>query len=111
MLLLLLTRLLLRLATLPFEESFPSAARATRAILRVKLDSDASSDTPEAIDDDDDGGGADGELLLLFKPLAADFASLTRLFKSDIIPDRDIVFVLLLICCYYYCFKGFQYEY
>ena len=44
------------------------------------------------MDDDDDGGGAVvvGDELSLFKPLAADFASLTRLFKSDIIPDRDI---------------------
>ena len=48
------------------------------------------------MDDDDDGGGAASGELLLFNPLAADFASLTRLFKSDIIPDRDIVFCILL---------------
>ena len=46
------------------------------------------------MDDDEDGGWAAGGELLLFNPLAADFASLTRLFKSDIIPDRDIVFVV-----------------
>ena len=94
MLLLLPFKLLLKL-------SLSSTARATRAIDRLKLDNDAlSSPRPPPLDDvvvlvEDNNKGLWSNELLEF----INFASLTRLFRSDIIPDRvddDMIFIMVI---------------
>ena len=79
------------LLLLPFKLSLSSTARATRAIDRLKLDKDALSSPPPPppLDDavvlvEDANKGLWSNELLEF----INFASLTRLFRSDIIPDR-----------------------